>query len=263
MKTGVDILVEHSHDLKWMISDQALHFDDYLLLPYKNRDAFVKNILEFLKYESSVPPETLVDVVNYELSKVLSSLESSGEDMDRLACWLLSMKDTGQANRDSNCERRIWSEGFDYWSRKGLPCQALTNHPSAAKFVESYIEQVAIPWQDFFDLTESSGRDWIASRENRTTLDQFLYSQYYEETETRPDYYFSPFYQSVLQRCWWQKNESLVDPEALAFLLDQLSRLAYDGTSLRSPPDWVRLASIPEAFSLNEGHDFAKCCRDW
>lgn len=264
MKSGIDILIESKSELRWMIADQTVEFDSYFLMPIRNRQNFVDRIVSFMKYRLGVPPETLTKTVNEKLRDVLMQLQESGEDLDRLACWLLSMKNDENKSVPNHFARDAWSDGFYYWRKNGLQEENCKNYRDATEVIDSYVDQVIEPWREFFDKTRISDINWHSGPEKRSEIDNFLHEIWYEGIGSCPVEQFALFYKTVLQRTWFQKISDKYSDAVFEDLYGILAILAYDGKSLsNNDPRHVRLTTMRDAFELNQGYDFWEYCRNW
>lgn len=200
MKSGIEIIIEHKRALYWMIADQTAEFDSYLLMPIRNRAEFVERIVSFLKYRLGVPPGTLSKTVDIKLRDILTELQAGGEDLDRLAFWLLSMKNTEKKLVQNDLARGVWSNGFYYWKKNGLQPNSCKHFQEASEVINSYIEQVITPWQEFRLKESASEINWLSGSENRSKVDNLLYEILYEGVGSCPSKGFALLYDTVMQR---------------------------------------------------------------
>lgn len=115
-----------------------------------------------------MPPETLFSTVLERLRSELEEISLRGEDLDRLAHWLLSMLDTSE-NRDLHLKARdSWGEGFNYWGKNGLPSATQLEYPSSIDCISFYTNEVSLPFSEFRERSEKSEKEWMDSKGSRS-----------------------------------------------------------------------------------------------
>lgn len=258
MDISIDILVKHKSDLNWMVSDQANEFDDYLLMPIRERDRFQHVLLDFLK--------TTRDKTSSEreerLRVAFNMLADSGEDLVRLSRWLLSMKDTdGRLDNPEN-QRENWEKAFKYWYANSPSYETVRYVSAIERTVYSYRQEVYRPYWEFDDLIQISDVYWRASDANRSEVDNFLFETHYEDIGCTPGTLFGLDYLAVKQRSWFHNIQrsfcgSSVHDELLIILKKLLAHNSIN------PLPFRKLAPLEIAFGLNEDLLFEDYCRDW
>lgn len=234
--------MSHVSDLRWMISDQALDYSAYLCPPIQNREVFVESVREYLQYLASVDPLTPSIIVEKKLNDTMKHLDSNGENSPVLLRWLSALRDeTG----DIEMARETWLRALIFWSRNK---DNVNFERMLLEFIRTFHEHVTPPWRKFLDVATVADREWLDSVKSRTEIDEFLYQNFFIESQVSPVMCFERSYYLQLQRIWWHENKQSLDQRMKDVLYQALVEIAYDGRSLNMSSRSVVILPLEEAF---------------
>ena len=88
-----DIEVDFRIELYWIVSDQVADFDDELRMPVHDRAFMQAQAKSYFDRRATIPPGKDVKLLYEAFDDFLRSLQTHGEDPERLILWHASMQE--------------------------------------------------------------------------------------------------------------------------------------------------------------------------
>ncbi|MCX8279180.1 hypothetical protein OSJ77_03170 [Phyllobacterium sp. 0TCS1.6C] len=254
-------------ELHWVVSDQAVEFDDELCMPVRNRAFMQSQAKHYFEVCATIPPDADEKLSFQAFDGFLEALRKGGDDPERLILWHAAMQEhltpVDQPREKQNIGPYLkWRDTLHDWVRgSGKKSTRLPSNRFDA-FIATYRDHVARPSQAFKQRVEASEEQWLAGK--RTRWDDYLWDVYFVNQEAAPSLFFGLDMDVVYFRRWWRAHHDfLTAPEKETLFSDLTDHIQADDRGWFEFVDWNDVQPIDEAIDIDNIPDFDKLKRDW
>ena len=237
-------------EMYWLPSEQAYEFDRWLRLPIRDQALLQTAAREHFVRVSKIPPDGDVARVYESFDTLLEQLNNGGEDIDRLTLWFASQFE-GIRELDMKPEAtNRWIGALLSWAKTDTLALRAELHEIDKRFVTSYHENVLTPHRYIRQETRRASKLWKSAERRLGEFDRLVADLYFDEVRGSPASFLFFFVERRLHREWWRTARSLLNPDQIRGLTDELVEHVSD-TDIPETIVWKHVMSIDEAFTID------------
>lgn len=240
------------NELFWIVSDQALDFDDFLQMPVVRRKSLMQRARHYFETVAALKDDDPVSLIDTAFDRFLDGLRADGEDVDRLLLWLASMAEWPGEDGLGVGALDAWRGGLWRWAahKATWPKDAVLT-----SLLNAYVREVHRPLEELHSRCKASRAVFMSGDQARTAWDNHLWQVYFAGIDADPTTLFRYNIDTLLHRQWWRRHRHEVSDAAKAQLLDGLANNIQDhGDALTQ--DWSYVIDIDTAFKIDDIPDF-------
>lgn len=233
----------------WLASDVLRELDDELRLPILDRERLQREAVRLTERRFDGP--TTTDPTSGGTDAVadfVRALELGGEDVGRLARWVLALGHWSDVGLGADAWSSDWRRAFVNWTRGRLLHPPKYVDPDAfSRLVDSYEAEARRPAKRLRSRIRPLEERWRAGPEGRTERDERLCRLWFDRADTTPLSPIGHGYSRALDLRWWRAHREDLDEDGHAGLLAEMVLDVYR-SGWADVVRWADLVTLDRAF---------------
>ncbi|MBN9550176.1 MAG: hypothetical protein J0H31_15165 [Alphaproteobacteria bacterium] len=251
-------LLTFSRQWVWIASDRVHEFDDVVGRPIASLDALHSASARYVRRRMSIPPDGSISEVADAFIAMLSELEASGEDVDRVYDWAYCLTPFMQTENAVRA-MQIWVETFTRFARGKRDRAKYVDEDFMEQLALSYATAVLQPSIQFSRRCMETRSLWLENASRKTEFDSVLWKYVLEEGHSDPSVFISSGHRDVLVREWWRAMRGTISADQMRGLrLEQAENIR---TFSQTRQAWKLDGSVDESMLVAGFPEFDKVAR--
>lgn len=251
-------LLNFSRQWVWIASDRVYEFDDVIRRPINSLETLHVATAKYARLRTSIPPENPASEAVAVFRAMLSELETTGEDVDRVYDWAYCLTPFMQ-NENAVRAMQIWVETFTRFARGKRDRAKHVDEDFMEQLSLSYATHVLQPSIQFSVRCMRSRSVWLENAARKSNFDQVLWKYFLEEGHSDPSVFVSSGHRDVLVREWWREiRKTIGAAEMKGLRSEQVDNIR---TFSQTKQSWKLDGSVDESMLLSGFPEFDKVAK--
>ncbi len=249
------------YGLRWISSDLAFEYDEYMLFPFRSKKVIRAGIEQYSLTVNALDPGGSDAGMYIALDEMIDFWDAHGEDSKRIMVWLASISEHYDKKVGFSAACSTWRTVFWWWANDPDYKTKHMRQDRFNAFMRLVHKDFIIPKKKLESGTEDAERNWVENKSARSEWDEFLWVQFFEEIWLSPITCFELSIYALMLRQFGKKHLDFLTSEEIQLLYYEAVEQLQQNPDMLYHLKWFM--PLDKALDLDGVPDFDKYKRDW